>query len=73
MPRAPLSIRRGTVRDVPVILELIRGLAEYERLSHAVDLDDAPETGAVPAGHRGLPRELRARYEPRERLEHRQL
>jgi GNAT superfamily N-acetyltransferase len=27
-----LTIRRGTRRDVPVILALIRGLAEYERL-----------------------------------------
>src|SRR5262249_50297477 len=30
----PLSIRRGTRRDAPVILRLIRGLAEYERLAH---------------------------------------
>src|SRR5437763_1947902 len=29
-----LSIRRGTRRDVPVIIRLIRGLAEYERLAH---------------------------------------
>jgi GNAT superfamily N-acetyltransferase len=29
-----LSIRRGTQRDVRVILRLIRGLAEYERLAH---------------------------------------
>jgi len=29
-----LRIRRGTVRDVPTILTLIKGLAEYERLSH---------------------------------------
>lgn len=27
----------ATERDVPVILELIRGLAEYERLSHVVE------------------------------------
>ena len=27
-----LTIRRGTRRDVPTILALIRGLAEYERL-----------------------------------------
>ena len=33
-PRVGLSIRRGTRRDVPVILRLIRGLAEYERLAH---------------------------------------
>src|SRR5438046_5501408 len=29
-----LSIRRGTRRDVPVIIRLIHGLAEYERLAH---------------------------------------
>jgi GNAT superfamily N-acetyltransferase len=29
-----LSIRRATRRDVPVIFELLRGLAEYERLTH---------------------------------------
>jgi len=31
---AALSIRRATQRDVPTILRLIRGLAEYERLAH---------------------------------------
>jgi len=31
---APLRIRPGTARDVPAILELIRALAKYERLSH---------------------------------------
>ncbi len=36
-----LSIRRGTARDVPVILELIRGLAEYERLLHQVEATPA--------------------------------
>ena len=36
--RAPaLTIRRGTARDVPAILALIRGLAEYERLAHEVE------------------------------------
>ncbi len=29
-----LSIRPGTARDVPTILALIRGLADYERLRH---------------------------------------
>ncbi len=29
-----LSIHRASRRDVPVILRLIRGLAEYERLAH---------------------------------------
>jgi GNAT superfamily N-acetyltransferase len=31
---AALTIRRGTRRDVPTILALIRGLADYERLRH---------------------------------------
>ena len=37
MPRAGLAIRRGTKHDVAVILRLIRGLAEYERLAHEVE------------------------------------
>ena len=32
-----IRIVPATERDVPVILELIRGLAEYERLSHVVE------------------------------------
>jgi len=32
----PLSIRSGTGRDMPVILKMIRGLAEYEHLAHEV-------------------------------------
>jgi GNAT superfamily N-acetyltransferase len=32
----PLSIRPGTVRDLPMILKMIRGLAEYEHLAHEV-------------------------------------
>jgi GNAT superfamily N-acetyltransferase len=31
-----LSIRAGSGRDVPVILRMIRGLAEYEHLAHEV-------------------------------------
>ena len=31
-----LRIEPATVADVPVILELIRGLAEYEKLAHTV-------------------------------------
>jgi GNAT superfamily N-acetyltransferase len=31
-----LSVRRATARDAPVVLALIRGLAEYERLAHTV-------------------------------------
>ncbi|HEY1378476.1 MAG TPA: GNAT family N-acetyltransferase [Gemmataceae bacterium] len=34
-------IRPATAADVPAVARLIRGLAEYERLSHAVDLDEA--------------------------------
>jgi GNAT superfamily N-acetyltransferase len=34
-------IRRGTERDVPAILGMIRGLAEYERLAHAVSVTAA--------------------------------
>ena len=32
-----LRIRAGTRRDVPTILALIRGLADYEKLSHEVE------------------------------------
>lgn len=38
---APLRISRGTARDVPVILSLIRGLAEYEKLLHEVNATPA--------------------------------
>ena len=31
-----VRIREATETDVPVILEMIRGLAEYEKLSHAM-------------------------------------
>ncbi len=34
--RPGLSVRSGTGRDIPVILEMIRGLAEYEHLAHEV-------------------------------------
>jgi GNAT superfamily N-acetyltransferase len=37
MARGRLVIRPGTVRDVPTILALIRGLAEYERLAHQME------------------------------------
>lgn len=37
MARPPLVIRRGTKRDAPTILSLIRGLAQYERLAHEVE------------------------------------
>ncbi len=34
-------IRAATPADLPVIVRLIRDLAEYEKLAHAVDLDEA--------------------------------
>jgi len=37
----PLSIRAAARADVPVLLDLIRGLAEYERLLHLVVADAA--------------------------------
>lgn len=37
---ADVRIVAATERDVPQILELIRGLAEYERLSHMVEADE---------------------------------
>jgi GNAT superfamily N-acetyltransferase len=36
-PQRDLEIRPATPADVPVILSLIRDLAEYERLSHEVE------------------------------------
>lgn len=41
MAREALVIRRGTERDVPTILKLIRGLADYERLAHEVEATTA--------------------------------
>ncbi|HWP76453.1 MAG TPA: GNAT family N-acetyltransferase [Methylomirabilota bacterium] len=41
MARASLVIRAGTARDVPTILALIRGLAEYERLDHQMEATPA--------------------------------
>ena len=38
---AGLTIRPGTARDVPTIVRLIRGLAEYERLLHEVRISPA--------------------------------
>ncbi len=37
----PLAIRAATPDDVPVLLELVRALAEYERLAHLVAADEA--------------------------------
>jgi GNAT superfamily N-acetyltransferase len=46
MAPSALRVRRGTVRDIPTILSLIRGLAEYERLRH-----EAQATGAALRRH----------------------
>ncbi len=37
MSRDPLVLRPAASADVPAILDLIRGIAEYERLSHEVE------------------------------------
>ena len=36
-----ISTREATVADMPLIASLIRGLAEYEGVSHAVRMDEA--------------------------------
>jgi GNAT superfamily N-acetyltransferase len=36
-----IKIRRATERDVPLILDLIKGLAEYEKLAHEVTASEA--------------------------------
>jgi GNAT superfamily N-acetyltransferase len=49
------SIRTATVADVPLILEFIRGLADYEKLSHEVVATEAALRGTLfgspPAAH----------------------
>jgi len=37
MKRSTLSIRRATARDAALVLKMIRGLAEYERLAHQME------------------------------------
>ena len=37
MKRSTLSIRRATPRDATLVLKMIRGLAEYERLAHQME------------------------------------
>jgi GNAT superfamily N-acetyltransferase len=50
---ADIRIARAGAADVPTILEMIRGLAEYEKLSHAVSATEEELTrtlfGAQPA------------------------
>ncbi|MFZ5494279.1 MAG: GNAT family N-acetyltransferase [Verrucomicrobiota bacterium] len=52
------SIRPALPADVPVILDLIRGLADYEKLGHEVEATEDrlhrslfPAGGAAPAAH----------------------
>ncbi len=51
----PCSIRTATAADVPLILEFIRGLASYEKLSHEVVATEAALRatlfGSPPAAH----------------------
>jgi GNAT superfamily N-acetyltransferase len=48
-----LSIRPATVRDVPLILDLIRGLAEYERMLGQVQAtEDQLQASLFPANGR---------------------
>ncbi len=42
-----LRIRSGELRDVPLIAELIRGLARYERLEHEVVMTEEKLTGTL--------------------------
>jgi len=41
MSETPIRIERATERDVPLILELINGLAVYEKLAHEVTATEA--------------------------------
>src|SRR5207247_6355366 len=39
-PQVTLSIRPGELKDVPLIAELIRGLARYEKLEHEITMTE---------------------------------
>ncbi len=39
--RGDLTVRKAEEADIPVILDLIRGLADYERLPHEVEATEA--------------------------------
>ena len=41
MPDSTVLIRAATIADVPVVLDFIKALAEYERLAHLVVADQA--------------------------------
>jgi GNAT superfamily N-acetyltransferase len=47
-----LRIRPGELRDVPVIAELIRGLARYEKLEHEVVMTEEKLTDSLFGEHR---------------------
>jgi GNAT superfamily N-acetyltransferase len=54
----PLSIRPATAADVPLILDFVRGLAEYERMLDQVEADEErlraslfPPGGRAPDAH----------------------
>ncbi|MGE0639347.1 MAG: N-acetyltransferase family protein [Thermoanaerobaculia bacterium] len=40
-PNPRIRLRFATAEDVPLVLELIRGLADYEKLAHEVVTDEA--------------------------------
>lgn len=46
-------IRPATANDVPVILDLVRGLADYERLSHLVSATEEGVRAALFGEHPG--------------------
>ncbi len=40
-PETPIVIREAQPADVPLIVEFIRGIAEYERLAHTVEITES--------------------------------
>jgi GNAT superfamily N-acetyltransferase len=48
-----LTIRPATAADVPLVLDFIRALAEYERLAHLVQADEATLRDALFGAHPG--------------------
>jgi hypothetical protein len=59
----PLDIRAAARADVPILLELIRGLAEYEKLTHLVEADEPPST-ASSSPRPGISNPLRSGRKP---------
>ena len=52
MPPASSRVRPAVVADVPVILQLVRELAEYEKALHEVDATlEQLEQALFPDGH----------------------